>query len=98
MNYWIHPAAEAELSEAAAYYATHASRTIAEALLIEFERVRDLLVGNQQLGVRTELGMRLFHFDRFPYTIIYEENEDLGPQIYAVAHQRRRPGYWSSRT
>lgn len=97
MSYWIHPEAEAELGDAAVYYATHAGRAIAGAFLIEYERVRDLLIQNQQLGVRSEHGMRLFHFDRFPYTIIYEENSTSGPQIYAVAHQRRKPGYWVTR-
>jgi plasmid stabilization system protein ParE len=98
VNYWIHPDAELELGDAAVYYATHASRLIADAFLVEYERVRDLLIKNQQTGARTEHGMRLYHFDRFPYTVIYEENDRLGPQIYAVAHQRRRPGYWASRT
>lgn len=36
-------------------------------------------------------------FYRFPYSLIYEEDADEGPQIYAVGHQRREPGYWSSR-
>ncbi len=97
MNYWLHPEAEAELGDAAGYYATHASHLIAEAFLVEFERVRDLLIKHQQIGRPTEHGLRLYHFDRFPYTIIYEENESLGPQIYAVAHQRLKPGYWASR-
>lgn len=74
MSYWVHPEAEVELRDAAVYYATHASRHIAEAFLVEFERIRDLLIRNQQMGYRTEHGMRVFHFDRFPYTIVYEES------------------------
>ena len=50
MSYWIHPDAEAELGDAAVYYAQHASRAVAEAFLAEYERVRDLIVENQQLG------------------------------------------------
>ncbi|MBL8287421.1 MAG: type II toxin-antitoxin system RelE/ParE family toxin [Rubrivivax sp.] len=50
MSYWLHPAAEADLAEAAAYYAEHASRAVAEAFLAEFERVRDLLVENPLRG------------------------------------------------
>lgn len=98
MSYWLHPEAEAELGEAAVYYAQHASRLIAEAFLVEFERVRDLLVENQQRGPRDDFEFRLYHFDRFPYTVVYEENVELGPQIYAVAHQNRSPGYWLDRT
>lgn len=44
MSYWLHPEAEAELGEAAVYYAEHASRAVAEAFLAEFERVRDFVV------------------------------------------------------
>lgn len=97
MNYWIHPEAEAELGDAAVYYAEHASQLVAEAFLAEFERVRDLLVENQARGPHGEFGMRLYHFERFPYTIIDEEDRHSGPRIYAVAHQSRDPGYWSAR-
>ncbi len=97
MSCWVHPDAETELEEAAVYYATHASRSIAEAFLAEFERVRDLLVENQQRGPHGDFGLRIFHFDRFPYTVIYAEDSALGPQIFAVAHQSREPGYWTER-
>jgi len=94
----IHPGAEIELGDAAVYYATHASRAIAEAFLAEFERVRDLIIENQQRGPHVEGGLRVYHFDRFPYTLIYAEDPQHGPQILAVAHQSREPGYWDSRT
>ena len=98
MTHSIYPDAEAELGDAAVYYATHASRAIAEAFLAEYERVRDLVIQNQQRGPHAEGGLRFYHFDRFPYTLIYAENPTLGPQILAVAHQSREPGYWGSRT
>jgi hypothetical protein len=41
VSHWLHPYAEAELGEAAVYYAQHASLAIAEAFLAEYERVRD---------------------------------------------------------
>lgn len=97
MSYWLHPDAEAELGDAAVYYAEHASRAVAEAFLAEFERVRDLLIENQHRGPRADHGLRVYHLDRFPYTVVYEPNEQTGPQIYAVAHQHRAPGYWAGR-
>lgn len=96
MSYWLHPEAEAELRDAALYYAVHASLVVAQAFLAEFERVRDLLVRNQQQGAFGEHGLRVYHLDRFPYTVIYEP-DDAGPQIYAIAHQHRVPGYWVKR-
>lgn len=98
MTHWIHPDAEAELGDAAVYCAANASLAIATAFLAEYERVRDLIVENQQRGPKTDAGLRVYHFDRFPYMLVYEVDDVLGPQIYAVAHQSREPGYWSGRT
>ncbi len=98
MTYAIHPEAKAELAEAAVYYAEQASPMIATVFMDEFERTVDLIVANQQCGLRVEGGLRLYHLRRFPYTIFYEKNETLGPQIFAVAHQRREPEYWRIRT
>jgi toxin ParE1/3/4 len=98
VNHWIHPDAEAELGDAAVYYTTHASLAIAEAFLAEYERVRDLIVENQQRGPHTYGNLRVFHFDRFPYSLVYEEDQSRGPQIFAVAHQSREPGYWGTRS
>jgi plasmid stabilization system protein ParE len=98
VSHWLHPEAERELGDAAVYYAEHASPAIAAAFLAEYERVRDLIIENQQRGPHADGGLRLNHFDRFPYTLIYEEDQRQGPQIYAVAHQSRAPGYWSGRT
>lgn len=97
MSYWLHPEAEAELGDAAVYYAEHANRSIAEAFLEEFERVIALLGGNQQLGTPREGGMRVYPFRRFPYSLVYRESDRSGPQVYAVAHQNREPDYWRDR-
>ena len=50
MTCWLHPEAEAELGDAAVYYAQHASVAVAEAFLAEFERVRDLPIENPHRG------------------------------------------------
>ena len=34
--------------------------------------------------------------DRYPYSLIYRIVAE-GVQVIAVAHSRRRPGYWSGR-
>ena len=97
MNCWLHPEAEAELGDAALYYAEHAGRALAEAFLAEFARVRDLLVENPRRGPRVDFGLRMYHLDRFPCTVIYEPDDVNGPQIFAIAHQHREPGYWAAR-
>jgi len=43
-----------------------------------------------------DAGTRRILLDRFPFTIYYREKSDT-LNIVAVAHQKRRPGYWSGR-
>ena len=97
MSYWLHEEAERELGDAAVYYAEHSTPKIAISFLAEFERVIELLQLNQQLGTQKEEGMRRYPFRRFPYSLVYRENEEAGPQVYAVAHQSQEPGYWQGR-
>ena len=97
MTWSIHPQAEAELGDAAEYYATRANRAIALAFLAGFERVLGLLIENPQRGPHCDDGLRVSHFDRFPFTVIYAADDMHGPQNHAVAHQRREPGYWGDR-
>ena len=79
------------------YYAEKASGAIAVAYLNEFERVIELVAANQKLGTPSEDDMRIYPFKRFPYSIVYREDPLAGPQVYAVAHQHRDPGYWRER-
>ena len=58
MNYWLHPEAEAELVEAAEYYAAKASPLVAAAYVREFERVLALVLSNQRLGTPTVGNLR----------------------------------------
>jgi plasmid stabilization system protein ParE len=97
MSHWLHPEAEIELEEAALYLAEHVSPALALAFLLEYDRVVALLVENQQRGPHSDFGLRMYHLDRFHYTVFYEEDVALGPQIYAVAPQARDPGYWLGR-
>lgn len=97
MTHWLHPDAEKELGDAAEYYLQQAGPTVAAAFLAEYEHARDLIIQFQNLAPLNADGLRCLHFERFPYTLIYEEDEDLGPRIFAVAHQRREPGYWQER-
>ncbi|MDX1999300.1 MAG: type II toxin-antitoxin system RelE/ParE family toxin [Thermoanaerobaculia bacterium] len=96
MSYWLHPAAEEELSDSAAYYGQHASRRVAEAFLEELEAAFHLLELNQRLGRRVAGGLRLYSLRRFPFSLVYREDAS-GPRILTVAHQKRKPGYWRNR-
>jgi toxin ParE1/3/4 len=41
-------------------------------------------------------GTRRFVLDRFPFSVVYLDDPDF-VTIIAVAHSRRKPGYWKNR-
>jgi plasmid stabilization system protein ParE len=60
------------------------------------QRVIDLLCEQPKLGRPTGRTLRYAFFSRFPFSLIYaEESGEI--LIIAVAHQKRRPGYWRRR-
>ncbi len=93
----FHPIAEAELEEAVAFY--EARRTgIGQALGAEAERAVGMIQQNPLWCPRHgETNFRKCLLRKFPYTIFYMERDDC-IWIAAVAHQKRKPGYWENRT
>ncbi len=41
--------------------------------------------------------VRRVHLARFPFTIFYRSRNEV-TEVLAIAHQRRKPGYWKGRT
>lgn len=62
----------------------------------EFERALEIIAANTHLGPPFRGGTRRKLLRRFPFQIIYEAHEDH-IMVVAVAHERRRPGYWRKR-
>lgn len=86
----------AELRDAAAFYALKANVELGLAFVAEFERAANLVFANPLLGAVFRGTRRRYLLRRFPYSIIYQvAAEEL--RILAVAHHRRRPGYWALR-
>ena len=52
----------------------------------EFPEIRSYYVGNT----------RRYFFRHFPFAIIYRVHDET-VQVVAVAHGRRKPGYWKNR-
>ncbi len=89
------PAAETELTDAAALY--DAQRPgLGDRFIAEFERVAALLVDNPALGTRVGGNLRTICLNRFPFCLIYRL-KDSEIRIIAIAHQKRRPHYWRTR-
>jgi plasmid stabilization system protein ParE len=93
----FHPEARTELLASVTYYDEQADG-LGRQFTDEVERAVGLVAEQPGLGapiVGTEL--RRWALRRFPYYLIYRaEPETL--LILAVAHQRRRPGYWEERS
>jgi toxin ParE1/3/4 len=96
VSYVLSNDAEEELAQAAAFYLAQASFSVANAFVDEFERTASLIVEYPGLGTPTSRGRRLMPLRRFPFSLLYRV-EGAEVKISAIAHQRRRPGYWRSR-
>ena len=69
---------------------TNAVTSGQEIVLIEFERICELLSANPELGIPTQGQRRRFPLHGFPYSIIYRPAPD-GLRILVVRHQSRDP-------
>jgi len=92
----VTPPALAELHDVAAFYTLKANVELGLAFVAEFERAANLVLDNPLLGAAFRSARRRYILRRFPYSIIYQvTTEEL--RILAVAHHKRRPGYWAKR-
>ena len=96
MKFSIASEAERELIEGARFYAQQANAELGHAFIAEFERSIDLLRAHPRLGAPWRGATRRMPLRRFPYSIVYQlHTSEL--RVLALAHQRRKPGYWSGR-
>lgn len=93
----FHEDAESELDAAVAYYESQ-SQGLGTAMISEImHAVRRIQQYPQSFPPYNDQGVHSYLVRRFPYTVFYLELEDH-IWIVAIAHQRRRPGYWALRT
>jgi toxin ParE1/3/4 len=93
----VHVDAGVELEAAAAWYERQREGLGAE-LLEEVGRAFEVILASPTTWpfVPNSREMRRFVLSRFPYTIMYAESSE-SVRIFAVAHHKRRPGYWRGR-
>lgn len=85
-----------ELHAIGDYYASVGSAALGSAFLDELQRSIELLLINPELGRTLRGRNRHSPLRRFPYRIIYQiDGGEL--KVLAIAHHRRRPGYWAKR-
>jgi len=91
----LHAEANAELTEAAAYLERQRDG-YGDRFIAAFDSAREFLIDHPRSGRAARFGIRAWPIEGFPYSIVYALNSDE-VFIVAVAHHRRRPGYWRSR-
>src|SRR5574337_872289 len=94
-SFEFHPAAEAEVLEAEAWYLER-SDVAARAFVHEVNHVIEQMIEAPERWPPFEQGTHRIVFPTFPFTLIYRIKPEV-IEIVAVAHQSRRPGYWKSR-
>jgi plasmid stabilization system protein ParE len=94
-DFYLHPAAIEEAEAAARWYRERSPRA-AKRFVDELNQVIDKILGAPHRWPRGTNGTRKLNLPCFPFTIIYYEAEGQ-IRIIAVAHGRRRPGYWKYR-
>jgi plasmid stabilization system protein ParE len=92
----IHPLAEAELEAAARFYESRLAG-LGEAFLDEVGECFKRAHHSQESGAPCYGRFRRLLVRRFPYAVVYEVLPH-GVLIVAVAHQRRKPDYWRTRS
>jgi plasmid stabilization system protein ParE len=91
--------AEAEAAEASRWY--NARRPgLGDEFLVALDEALERIELKPELGSRppgvSSGDVRRMIMRRFPYDVVYIELPDR-VQVLAVAHERRRPGYWIDR-
>jgi hypothetical protein len=96
----LFPEAVAELAEAAEWYSGRRPGLELD-FLDQVERILLVIEGSpasfpRLLDLPEDLGIRRALVPRFPYAVVFI---DLGTEVrvLAVAHAKRRPGYWLDR-
>jgi plasmid stabilization system protein ParE len=91
----FHPEALAEAVAAAAWYRERSTRAAA-AFEAEISHAMNRIAAAPDRYPRYVDESRRILLRRFPYAIVYRVHAD-SIEIVAVAHGRRRPGYWRTR-
>lgn len=95
MRVSFHPQASREVEEAQGWYEQR-SVLAAAGFLQELSQAVQRVSAAPERYPLTKHGTRRMLLDRFPFSLYYRANENE-LVVVAVAHHKRRPGYWADR-
>jgi plasmid stabilization system protein ParE len=95
LNIQFHKFAVEETAAAVDWYRDR-SPAAADGFMRELNTLLAQVVSSPAIFARADPGYRRAVFRHYPFSIVYTERQN---QIYviAVAHAKRRPGYWRNR-
>lgn len=91
----FHPEAVDEAAAAREWYQTR-SQGAAQAFVAEIDHAIQQIIEDPSRWPKHSHETRRYLFRKFPFAMVYRELDTV-IQVVAVAHGRRRPGYWKSR-
>lgn len=91
----IRSEAQEEINSAFEWYFQR-SPAAAEAFLTEIGASLEQIVSHPQLYPAYTKNTRRRILERFPYSVIFQEKDDV-ILVIAIAHAKRRAGYWRRR-
>lgn len=91
----FHPEAAVELRAAVEWYRTRSVRA-GDEFVGELDQAIDTILQSPTRWRRVLGPWRRYVLRRFPFLIVYRQTSS-GIEIVAIAHGRRRPGYWRQR-
>ncbi|HUT09288.1 MAG TPA: type II toxin-antitoxin system RelE/ParE family toxin [Thermoguttaceae bacterium] len=92
----IHPEAIEEARAARQWYHEH-SPAAADAFVAELDAAIERILDAPDRFPVYLAGTRRYLMHRFPYIVVYHQVRST-VQVIAVAHGKRKPGYWKSRS
>ena len=92
----LHPLAEQEALAAYRWYAER-NALVADIFVIELDAAMDLIAESPRRWPRIGRRYRRFVLGRFPFNVVYMLRREC-VEVIALAHHRRRPGYWVGRS
>jgi toxin ParE1/3/4 len=94
-SYRVHPKAWEEIEAAADWYLQRSPDASAGFLAPLFDGLENVSASPTRWPLYL-YGTRRFVMERFPFSIIYLDKPEV-VTVVAVAHSKRKPGYWKRR-
>jgi plasmid stabilization system protein ParE len=91
----LHPLAADEVKSAHTWYSDRGIAA-AEEFLKELDAAMAAVVGAPDRWPSIHIRYRRFLLHKFPFSVVYVQRQGY-VEVIAIAHHRRRPGYWKHR-